>query len=120
MTEKTIEKVAEQLHKWYLEATKLLNPENYNSKAQKQYVNLNKEQKFIDRYIAERVNEKIKEERQRTLADVEKEINGLQKCADAMEERKEFYKNVKAGYDRALRLVNEILDKLEKKNDKQS
>ena len=46
------EKLAEKLHEWYLEATKELNPKNYNPNAQKQYHELNDEQKFIDRYIA--------------------------------------------------------------------
>lgn len=52
----TTEITGEQLHKWYLEATKELDPENYNEEAQKPYSKLNSEQKFIDNYIAAQVN----------------------------------------------------------------
>lgn len=45
----------EQLHKWYLEATKELHPESYNPKAQKPYSELTDEQKFIDKYIAQAI-----------------------------------------------------------------
>ena len=54
-----IEKFAEQLHIWYLEATEKLNPDNYYSKAQVSYKELNEEQKFIDRYIAEKIISKM-------------------------------------------------------------
>ena len=50
-----VEKMAKQLHVWYLEATRNLNPKSYNSKAQKSYEDLTEEQKKIDRYIALRV-----------------------------------------------------------------
>jgi hypothetical protein len=46
----------EQLHKWYLEATFELSPESYNPNAQKPYKELTNEQKFIDQYIADRIN----------------------------------------------------------------
>jgi hypothetical protein len=46
------EQFAELLHNWYLEATKELHPESYNTKAQKPYSELTDEQKQIDRFIA--------------------------------------------------------------------
>jgi hypothetical protein len=50
----------EELHKWYLEATERLSPENYNSNAQKPYEELTEEQKYIDSYIANEINRKYK------------------------------------------------------------
>ena len=47
----------EQLHKWYLEATKELSEYSFNKKAQKPYNKLTAEQKFIDEYIADKINE---------------------------------------------------------------
>lgn len=49
------ERLAELLHIWYLEATSKLHPESFNKKAQKQYSELTEEQKFIDRFIADKV-----------------------------------------------------------------
>ena len=57
----SVEKTAEQLHIWYLEATKELNPKDYNQKAQKEYKDLTEEQKFIDRYIAKKVSHECQE-----------------------------------------------------------
>lgn len=54
-----IEELAEQLHIWYLEATKQFNPDSYNEKAQKAYKDLTEEQKDIDRYIAKKILEKF-------------------------------------------------------------
>ena len=51
----------EQLHKWYLEATKELHPESYNPKAQKPYSELTDEQKFIDKYIAQAILKHLRE-----------------------------------------------------------
>jgi len=48
----------EELHKWYLEATKKLNPLSFNEKAQKPYEELTKEQQFIDEFIAAKINDK--------------------------------------------------------------
>lgn len=56
-----IEQLARQLHVWYLDATKKLSPESYNLDAQKSYADLTEEQKFIDRYIAEKVLSHIAE-----------------------------------------------------------
>lgn len=46
----------EQLHEWYLEATKELHPESYNPAAQKPYDALTPEQQFLDQYIAAKIN----------------------------------------------------------------
>jgi len=54
--------LAEKLHEWYLEATKELNPESFNPNAQKEYSELTEEQKFIDRFIAQKVLEKANED----------------------------------------------------------
>ena len=51
----------EQLHIWYLEATKELHPLNFNEKAQKPYNELNPEQKFIDEYIANKIGKVVEE-----------------------------------------------------------
>ena len=51
--------IPQQLHKWYLEATKLLHPESYNQKAQKPYEELTEEQRKIDEYIAGKINDYI-------------------------------------------------------------
>lgn len=54
-SEKT-EKMAEQLHKWYLEACQ--RPESgmdFNPAAQEPYEALKETQKFLDRYIAEKI-----------------------------------------------------------------
>ena len=59
------ETLAKQLHAWYLEATKELNPESYNPNAQKAYEDMTDEQKFIDRYIAKKVRQTIKYETDR-------------------------------------------------------
>lgn len=52
----------EELHKWYLEATKKLNPASFNKDAQKPYKELTEEQKFIDKFIADKINEKSDKE----------------------------------------------------------
>lgn len=46
----------QQLHQWYLEATKELHPESYNINAQKAYEDLTEEQKAIDKYICNKIN----------------------------------------------------------------
>lgn len=51
----------EQLHEWYLEAVKRLKPESFNPNAQKPYEDLTDEQKYIDKYIANKINEYIKD-----------------------------------------------------------
>jgi hypothetical protein len=60
MTE--IDELAEQLHTWYLEATRELNPESYNIKAQVDFDDLTEEQKSIDRFIALALQEYINKE----------------------------------------------------------
>jgi hypothetical protein len=56
---KKYDALANQLHRWYLEATLTLDPKNYNPDAQKKYEDLNEEQKFIDRYIAMKVSKEL-------------------------------------------------------------
>ena len=54
------EELAEQMHIWYLEATLKLHPESFNPNAQKKYEDLTDEQKFIDIFIAKKVEEKFR------------------------------------------------------------
>ena len=49
------EKLARQIHTWYLEACEELDPDSYNSNAQKPYENLTEDQKFMDRYLADKI-----------------------------------------------------------------
>lgn len=46
---------AENLHIWYLEAVKELHPESFNPNANKPYSELTEEQRFIDKYIRDKV-----------------------------------------------------------------
>lgn len=57
MTDTPIELLAERLHEWYLEAVKSLDPRNYNPDAAVPWEELNRDQKKIDRYIAEKILE---------------------------------------------------------------
>lgn len=59
--------LAEQLHIWYLEATEELSPDDFNFDAQKGYEDLTQGQKFIDRYIANKVNQFYAEEMLKSL-----------------------------------------------------
>ena len=54
------EQLAKKLHEWYLEASKKISSESYNTKAQKSYQDLTEEQKLIDRYIAEKILDFLK------------------------------------------------------------
>ena len=51
------EKIAKQMHEWYLEATQRLHPQSFNPNAQKKYEELTDEE-FIEK--AEQVREEIK------------------------------------------------------------
>ena len=53
------EVLARKLHEWYLEATASLHEGSYNQGAQKSYDNLTEEQRYIDRYIAQKILENI-------------------------------------------------------------
>jgi hypothetical protein len=44
-----------KIHEWYLEACKRVKPKNFNPKAQKPYEELNEEQRFIDRFIVNKI-----------------------------------------------------------------
>jgi hypothetical protein len=56
------EKLAEQLHIWYLEATHTIPSNAYNMKAQVDYDELPEDQKHIDRYIASAILKLFNEE----------------------------------------------------------
>jgi len=58
---KSIIPTAEQIHNYYLEATKELHPESYNPKAQKAFKDLTKEQQFIDEFIVNKMLLNIEE-----------------------------------------------------------
>lgn len=49
-----IDEIAKELHGWYLEAA-AKSPESFNPKAQVPFDKLTEEQKYVDRYIAEKV-----------------------------------------------------------------
>ncbi len=57
----------EELHQWYLDAIKLLHPESYNPNANKPYEELTEEQKTIDKFIADRINMRIREIKEKLL-----------------------------------------------------
>jgi hypothetical protein len=65
--------LAEKLHEWYLEATKELDQDHYNSKAQKAYSELTQEQQYIDIYIADKIRNLLSAQRSNLV----KEIEGL-------------------------------------------
>ena len=55
-----VEVKPEQLHTWYLEAVKELHPESFNPNANKPYSELTDEQRFIDKYISDKINQQRK------------------------------------------------------------
>jgi hypothetical protein len=65
------EKLAEQLHIWYLEATHTIPSDAYNMKAQVDYNELSEDQKHIDRYIASAILKLHKQEMLRVIGDNE-------------------------------------------------
>lgn len=50
---------AEELHNWYLEGSKELDPENFNEEAQVPYESLPEPQRKMDQYIADKINQKL-------------------------------------------------------------
>ena len=73
-----IESLARELHMWYLEATKQLNPANYNPKAQVPYDDMHEEQKQIDRYIARKITNLLAaKDREREETGVKAERNRI-------------------------------------------
>jgi len=58
---------SKQLHEWYLQAIKLLHPESYNPNAQKPYDELTEEQKSIDKFIVDRINNEIRKVKEELL-----------------------------------------------------
>jgi hypothetical protein len=70
------EKLAEQLHIWYLEAiTSGVAGEQYNCNAVKEYKDLSEEQKNIDRYIAEAIIKLFKERMLELIGDNKPIVN---------------------------------------------
>lgn len=56
--EKALESTTpEQLHLYYLEAIKNINPESYNEQANKPFEELTKEQRYIDEFISYKIEQ---------------------------------------------------------------
>ncbi len=91
-----IEELAENLHRWYLEACKELKSESYNPNAQKSFAELTEEQKFLDRYIAEKLIQVIINNTESTMDSLSglKEqlqcaIEGIDEVAKVFQKRKQ-------------------------------
>lgn len=65
---------AEQLHDWYLEAIQTLPADAFNPAARKPYKELNEHQKYIDEYIAAKVNQLMADNRYTSKA---RKLEGL-------------------------------------------
>lgn len=63
----------QNMHEWYLEATQKLHPESFNPNAQKPYEELTEEQKFIDKYMAEKAEKTVMASFSNLLAEKERE-----------------------------------------------
>lgn len=88
-----ISTLAEQLHNWYLEAIRDLNPAYFNSKAAVEWKDLHKGQKHIDMYIAKKVADTIKEATQNLANEIksydwqlEDSINANDVVADTVDQ----------------------------------
>ena len=77
--------LAEQLHGWYLEATASLHPESFNTNAQKPYSELTDEQKYIDKYIADKISSLLQEQRQRMAKRIELEVEKWKPAYDDLQ-----------------------------------
>ena len=86
MTTPDVEKLAEQLHDWYLEATEQPDTE-YNYKAVVPYADLSDGQKAIDRYIAQKVTTAIEEAREERDKEIYTELNTIFNEATSFEDR---------------------------------
>lgn len=64
--EKRIDRLARQLHDWYLEAVKSLDQKSYNKEAAKPYGDLTKDQKSIDIFIAKKLIQEVEKWQQKT------------------------------------------------------
>jgi len=49
----------EELHNWYLQGSKELDPDNFNDEAQVPYEELPEPQRKLDQFIADKVNAKL-------------------------------------------------------------
>ena len=97
----TKELTAEQLHVWYLDATRELNPKSYNPNAQKSYHELTQEQQSIDQYIVYRILDWHKSECKRFALE----------CIG---------KNLKEDYDTETWAINSVLDKIRERIEEKS
>jgi len=66
---------AEDLHNFYLEAIKKLKPESFNPNANKPYSEMTEEQKFIDKFILEKIFEFYKSEAIKWVKDRNKVVH---------------------------------------------
>lgn len=102
------EELAQQLHKWYLEATKRISKLSFNPKAQRSYTQLTNEQKYIDRYIAGKVLGEL-EKKEAELTEKNKQLDSLHETCNNYENTIEIQKaelekeggmNIKEPYQR--------------------
>ena len=80
------EELAEELHKWYLEATMNLQKQSFNPMAQKPYKDLTSEQQYIDRFIAD----KILSDRRRILEEVLEPLEDIRKSMVGCDSRQDI------------------------------
>ena len=103
------EKLAEQLHEWYLEACR--RPESgfeFNPRAQEPYEALKEEQKFLDRYIAGKVFSLIQD------SFIKGEASGL--CEEHRKKIEEAFKEgQKVGEEKGREEIIEWAEKRRKK-----
>ena len=92
----------EELHGWYLEATKNLKKESFNPDAQKCYDELTKEQKFIDIWISELINDRLKIIVKLCKEEFEKELEKhYVNEKTALKDAKEFDRRIKEDKQKA-------------------
>jgi hypothetical protein len=101
------EDLAEQLHLWYLEATKGLNPKSYNPQAQKSYQDLTEEQREIDRFIAGKILSLLQKQKEEVIGELKK-FTKIKLPRDDSE-----IVNYKTGYNQAL---DDIISALKEKD----
>lgn len=68
------EDLAREVHGWYLESCKELDPESYNAKAQKSYDELTEGQKFLDRYMAKKILEMVSKTKEEQVNRIKKNM----------------------------------------------
>lgn len=100
----------EQIHIWYLEATKKINPKFYNQKAQKFYNELSKEQKSIDRYVANKIQQLLDEQKKEIIKGLSKKFDDGNKRTE--QDLTDDQKIAEDGYDQCLLEVLESIKKV--------